>query len=76
MPTRWEGRKPVQMYKFPWPSGPEGSPTPDYIAYVLSFSVLSSFVNSATEIQSFWFSIKIFSWSTFAGGPEKTSPRA
>ena len=79
------------QYKLLGPSGLEAGPEPDYIAYVF-FLEVSIFVNlginpvrpcpsySATNSQSYQFSVKIFSWSTLpgrGGGPKKffTGPK-
>jgi hypothetical protein len=79
------------QYKLPGPSGLEAGPEPDYIAYVffLEVSILVDLgINpvkpcpnySATDSQSFQFSVKIFSWSILpgrGGGPKKffTGPK-
>jgi len=67
-------------YKLPGPGGTERGPGPDYIAYVFVFLgtiticrlgkliLLYQARLSATDSQSFRFSVTICSWATLAGG--------
>lgn len=72
------------MVQLPWPNSPDGSPGPNYVAYVFLFLgstitccsyklALSQQAQVTLQLlnQSFSFSVKIFSLSAFAGGPKQ-----
>jgi hypothetical protein len=71
----------------PGPGGTERCPKPDYVAYVVivgsiiirglyKLTLCPSHSHSATESQSFCFSVKIISQSALGGRPENLFHRA